>query len=103
MPVDGYDAGIRRVVDRSSNVFFADRSILLDAAMRSPSASDLTVLDRMFTYGPLALALTVSRVANGGCTPLTGALVDLWHCDARGVYSESAEFAVPWEPFVSNG
>ena len=57
VPVDGYEAGIRRVVDRSSNVFFADRSILLDAAMRSPSASDLTVLDRMFTYGPLALAL----------------------------------------------
>jgi ABC-type amino acid transport substrate-binding protein len=57
VPVDGYEAGIRRVVDRSSNVFFADRSVLLDAAMRSPSASELTVLDRMFTYGPFALAL----------------------------------------------
>ena len=57
IPVDGYDAGIRRVVDRSANVFFADRSILLDAATRSPSAGDLTVLDRLFTYGPLALAL----------------------------------------------
>jgi hypothetical protein len=44
-------------VDRSANVFFADRSILLDAATRSPSAGDLTVLDRLFTYGPLALAL----------------------------------------------
>jgi protocatechuate 3,4-dioxygenase beta subunit len=39
---------------------------------------------------PLVLALTVSRVANGTCTPLTGALVDLWHCDARGVYSDEA-------------
>jgi protocatechuate 3,4-dioxygenase beta subunit len=39
---------------------------------------------------PLALALTVSRVANGTCTPLTGAVVDLWHCDARGVYSDEA-------------
>jgi ABC-type amino acid transport substrate-binding protein len=57
VPVDGYDAGIRRVVDRSSNVFFADRSILLDAAMRSSSANELTVLERLFTYGPLALAL----------------------------------------------
>ncbi len=57
IPVDGYDAGIRRVVDRSANVFFADRSILLDAATRSPSAGALTVLDRLFTYGPLALAL----------------------------------------------
>jgi hypothetical protein len=23
-----------------------------------------------------------------GCTPLVGALVDMWHCDALGVYSD---------------
>jgi putrescine:ornithine antiporter len=57
VPVEGYDAGIQSVLDRSSNVFFADRSILLDAAKRSPSAGDLTVLERQFTYAPLALAL----------------------------------------------
>jgi len=57
VPVEGYDAGVRRVLDRSSNVFFADRSILLDAAKRSPSANDLLVLERQFTYAPLALAL----------------------------------------------
>ncbi len=34
----------------------ADRAILLDAAKRSPSARDLIVLDRQFTYEPLALA-----------------------------------------------
>jgi ABC-type amino acid transport substrate-binding protein len=38
-------------------VFFADRSILLDATKRSPSADDLLVLDRQFTFGPIALAL----------------------------------------------
>src|SRR6266496_5278511 len=37
---------------------------------------------------PLVLKLTVSRVANGACTPLTGAVVDVWHCDAQGVYSD---------------
>jgi len=36
----------------------------------------------------LALALTVSSVEDGGCTPLVGAVVDVWHCDAEGVYSD---------------
>jgi polar amino acid transport system substrate-binding protein len=56
-PVDSYDAGIKRVLERSSDVFFGDRAILLEAAKRSPSAGDLVVLDRLFTYEPLALAL----------------------------------------------
>jgi putrescine:ornithine antiporter len=57
VPVEGYDAGVRSVLDRNSNVFFADRSILLDAATRSPSGADLKVLERQFTYAPIALAL----------------------------------------------
>jgi putrescine:ornithine antiporter len=59
IPVEGYDAGIRRVLNRTSDVFFAERSILLDAARRVPitSANDLIVLERRFTYAPLALAL----------------------------------------------
>ena len=36
---------------------------------------------------PLALALTVFDVSNGQCRPLPGATVDIWHCDAQGVYS----------------
>jgi ABC-type amino acid transport substrate-binding protein len=56
-PVESYDAGIRRVLDRGSNVFFGDRALLLEAAKRSPSSSDLIVLDRLFTNEPLALAL----------------------------------------------
>lgn len=57
VPVDSYDAGIRRLLDHESNVLFGDRAILLDAAKRSPSARDLIVLDRHFTYEPIALAL----------------------------------------------
>ena len=37
---------------------------------------------------PLALTFNVSRVANSACTPLTGAYLDVWHCDAAGVYSD---------------
>jgi putrescine:ornithine antiporter len=57
VPVDGYEAGIRAVLERRSHVLFGDRAILLDAAKRSPSARDLVVLDRRFTDEPLALAL----------------------------------------------
>jgi putrescine:ornithine antiporter len=56
-PVKNYEEGIRRVHDGSSDAFFAERSILLDAAKRSPSAGDLLVLERQFTYAALALAL----------------------------------------------
>ena len=37
---------------------------------------------------PLRLAFHVSRIAGDTCTPLHGAIVDVWHCDARGRYSE---------------
>jgi protocatechuate 3,4-dioxygenase beta subunit len=39
---------------------------------------------------PLGLNLNVQRVANSSCTPLTGAVVDVWHCDAVGTYSDEA-------------
>jgi protocatechuate 3,4-dioxygenase beta subunit len=35
----------------------------------------------------LTLAFLVSQVGNGSCTPLEGAKVEIWHCDADGVYS----------------
>ena len=34
---------------------------------------------------PLALRLRV--IEAGSCTPIAGARVDIWHCDARGIYS----------------
>jgi putrescine:ornithine antiporter len=55
-PVDGYDAGVKSILDRKSDVFFADRAILLDAARRNESASKLMVHDRLFTNEALALA-----------------------------------------------
>jgi protocatechuate 3,4-dioxygenase beta subunit len=38
---------------------------------------------------PLALTLRVSSVTARGCVPLAGAMVDVWHCDAAGAYSDS--------------
>jgi len=37
---------------------------------------------------PLQLTLRVSGVRNTSCTPVAGAIVDIWHCDALGVYSD---------------
>jgi len=39
---------------------------------------------------PLELTLALSRVGASGCGALAGALVDMWHCDALGVYSDVA-------------
>jgi protocatechuate 3,4-dioxygenase beta subunit len=36
---------------------------------------------------PLDLTLAVSAIREGSCAPLAGAHVDIWHCDATGVYS----------------
>lgn len=39
---------------------------------------------------PLRLSLRVFRM-NGGCTPLSGAMVDLWQCNALGIYSDVSD------------
>lgn len=36
----------------------------------------------------LELTFNVMRVASDACTPPTGAYLDVWHCDAAGVYSD---------------
>jgi protocatechuate 3,4-dioxygenase beta subunit len=36
----------------------------------------------------LNLNFLVSRVSGSACTALSGAMVDVWHCDALGVYSD---------------
>ena len=55
---------------------------------RSDIRSDPT--DKSVKEGvPLLLTLRVFAVGNAGCTRLAGATVDVWHCDAVGVYSDS--------------
>ena len=40
---------------------------------------------------PLALTFLVSRVTGSACAALSGATVDIWHCDALGVYSDATD------------
>lgn len=37
---------------------------------------------------PLELTFNVSHITGGACAALAGAIVDVWHCDADGVYSD---------------
>jgi protocatechuate 3,4-dioxygenase beta subunit len=39
----------------------------------------------------LALTFNVSSAASNACSPLAGAIVDVWHCDALGVYSDVSD------------
>jgi protocatechuate 3,4-dioxygenase beta subunit len=39
----------------------------------------------------LALTINVSTIARGSCSPLKDAIVDLWQCDAEGVYSDAKD------------
>lgn len=39
---------------------------------------------------PLVLTFNVYTIS-GGCTALRGATVDIWHCDAMGVYSDASD------------
>jgi len=39
----------------------------------------------------LALTFNVSSAATSACSPLAGAIVDVWHCDALGVYSDVSD------------
>ena len=39
----------------------------------------------------LTLTFNVSRVASAACVSLANAQVDIWHCDALGVYSDASD------------
>lgn len=54
---------------------------------RSDIRSDPT--DGSVTAGlPLQLTFRISQVSSAACVPLAGAMVDVWHCDAAGHYSD---------------
>lgn len=44
---------------------------------------------------PLQLTFNVSQIFGGACTSLAGAKVDVWHCDALGIYSDVSDRSFP--------
>jgi protocatechuate 3,4-dioxygenase beta subunit len=49
---------------------------------------------------PLVLRIMVLATDSTGCTPLPGALVDVWHCDATGLYSDVSSLGTSGENFL---
>ena len=48
---------------------------------------------KVISHGvPLYLTFRVAQFAGSTCVPLTGAQVDLWQCDAEGLYSDVKDF-----------
>jgi protocatechuate 3,4-dioxygenase beta subunit len=62
--------------------YFVDERLLRSDIREDPSDGSISDGAR------LALTIVVSRVDGTACTPLPGVLVDLWHCDAAGIYSD---------------
>ncbi|CAN5272156.1 intradiol ring-cleavage dioxygenase [soil metagenome] len=54
---------------------------------RSDIRSDPARGDAVTPGTPLELTFNVSSLAGSACTPLAGAIVDVWQCDALGIYS----------------
>ncbi len=68
--------------EQTEGPFFVDEKL---------NRSDIRIdpADGSITQGlPLQLVIHVNQVSNNKCTPLSGATVDVWHCDALGSYSD---------------
>src|SRR5437762_6638403 len=41
---------------------------------------------------PLTFTIAVQNDSGASCVPLAGAYVDIWHCDASGLYSDESAY-----------
>jgi protocatechuate 3,4-dioxygenase beta subunit len=62
--------------------YFADEKLLRSDIRSDPTGGSVK------QGVPLRLVFRVSQLRGPSCTPLAGATVDVWHCDALGVYSD---------------
>jgi protocatechuate 3,4-dioxygenase beta subunit len=69
--------------EQTEGPYFVDEALERSDIRRDP------VSGRISAGAPLVLQFVLSRVTpTGACAVLPGAQVDIWHCDARGVYSD---------------
>ena len=73
--------------EQTEGPYFVDER--LNRSDIRPDPFDGTVKDGV----PLQIALRVHEIREKACAPLPGMMVDVWHCDARGVYSDVRERA----------
>jgi protocatechuate 3,4-dioxygenase beta subunit len=70
--------------EQTEGPYFVDEHLLRSDIRSDPADGSVR------EGAPLALAMSVTAIGNDGCKPLAGALVDLWQCDAQGLYSDAA-------------
>jgi protocatechuate 3,4-dioxygenase beta subunit len=84
-PLAAFAAAIPACVvrpEQTEGPYFIDEQLNRSDIRSDPS-------DRSVKPGvPLRLAFRVSRIEGRSCKPLSGAVVDIWHCDALGAYSD---------------
>ncbi len=68
--------------DLTEGPYFVDERLDRSDIRSDPTTGDVR------PGAALALAFVVSRIDGSTCVPLEGALVDVWHCDATGLYSD---------------
>jgi protocatechuate 3,4-dioxygenase beta subunit len=65
--------------------YFVDQQLRRADLRVDPASGTITV------GLPLSLTVNVSRIENGQCAPLSGAVVDVWQCDVNGEYSDALD------------
>src|SRR5262245_59637484 len=84
-PAGGGAAGCVVTPQQTEGPYFVDEKLERSDIRMDPSTG-------LMTPGlPLDLRLVFSRVSTAGCAPLAGAIVDIWHCDTMGVFSDSTD------------
>jgi protocatechuate 3,4-dioxygenase beta subunit len=68
--------------EQTEGPYFVDEKLHRSDIRSDPATGDIKA------GAPLALTVALSRVDRGQCRPLSGAQVDIWHCDALGIYSD---------------
>lgn len=68
--------------EQTEGPYFVDERLHRVDIRSDPSNGTLT------SGTPLVLTVQVSGIRAGECAPLPNAQVDIWHCDASGVYSD---------------
>ena len=66
--------------EQTEGPFFVDTRLERSDIRSDPSTGAVS------EGAPLTLRFNVSRISAGACSALAGAIVDVWQCDAEGVY-----------------
>jgi protocatechuate 3,4-dioxygenase beta subunit len=82
VPLDSLSCILTPELDQGP--FFVDERLERSDLLAGETAPGIT------SGSPLVLELGVYGVSGATCSPLTGALVDIWHADVNGLYSDTA-------------